>query len=216
MIQKSNPPALIKRYLHIVHTINNKLSGANYAALEHYPGSPLIVQQLLRETDRIIACDLHPEEYQTLRAALGNNKQVAVHHMDGFLGLKAFLPPIERRGLVLIDPPYEDTDEFTRLGHALPGALKKWETGIYAIWYPIKEMAKLTRFYATLKQQIKQPIYIIELMIHPDLPHHLNGCGLAVINPPWQFDQAIEQIMPWLWETLSISGQGWFKTYYLT
>lgn len=215
VIHAANPPELIKRYLHCVHTINNKLSAANYAALEFYPGSPMFVQFLMRGRDRLIACELQPQEYQTLKTVFANNKQVAVHHMDGFWGLKAFLPPQERRGLVLIDPPYEDPDEFNRIAHTLPIALKRWETGIYAIWYPIKEMTQLKRFYNALKSQIKQPIFVIELTIHPDLPHHLNGCGIAVINPPWQFDLAIQAVLPWLWEALAINKQGGFRAYEL-
>jgi 23S rRNA (adenine2030-N6)-methyltransferase len=208
VIQQANPPELIRRYLHCVHQINNQLSNANYASLQYYPGSPLIARCLARSHERIIACELHPEEYQALKKTFANDNQVAVHHLDGFLGLKAFLPPKERRGLVLIDPPYEDTDEFTRLARAMPAALKRWETGIYAIWYPIKELAQVKRFYQALKSGINKPILAIELTIYPNLPQHLNGCGMVIINPPFQFDMLMEATLPWLWKALSINGQG--------
>ena len=211
VIQAENPPALVKRYLDCVHLINNKLSGAKYAALQYYPGSPMIARSLMRANDRIVACELHPEDYQSLRNAFLGDKQVAVHHTDGFLGLKAFLPPPLRRGLVLIDPPYENPDEFTRLVRSLPIALKRWETGIYAIWYPIKDQIQVSKFYRTLKETIHQPIYTIELTIYPDIPNHLNGCGMAIINPPWQFDETMKEILPWVWKALTINGQGQFR-----
>jgi 23S rRNA (adenine2030-N6)-methyltransferase len=214
-IQQENPPSLVRRYLDCVHKINNQLTGSHYASLRYYPGSPMITRYLARPHDRIIACELQLQEYQALRSAFAGDKQVAAHHMDGFLGLKAFLPPQERRGLVLIDPPYEDTDEFTRIAHTLPVALKHWETGIYAIWYPIKEKIHVDRFYHAMKENIHCPIYAIELTIYPDLPHHLNGCGLAIVNPPWQFSESIDDILPWLWKTLTINHQGAYRAFIL-
>jgi 23S rRNA (adenine2030-N6)-methyltransferase len=158
---------------------------------------------------------LQRQEYEALRTTFAGDKQIAVHHMDGFLGLKAFLPPSERRGVVLIDPPYEDPDEFTRIAHSLPIALKRWESGVYAIWYPIKEQILVERFHRVLKENIHQPIFIIELTTYPDLPHHLNGCGLAIINPPFQFDTAVQELLPWLWKSLTINDQGDFRAYLL-
>lgn len=217
IIAHEKPPALVTRYLNCVHQINNQLQGSKqqYASLRYYPGSPMIVRQLIRPHDRIIACELHPEEYQSLKTTFAGDKQVAVHHTDGFNGLKAFLPPQERRGLVLIDPPYENPDEFTRIAHTLPLALKRWQTGVYAIWYPIKEKSAVKRFYDALTQHIKDPIFTIELTIYPDIPNHLNGSGLIVINPPWQFDVSIQEILPWLWKALTINDQGEFKAYTL-
>ena len=215
VIQAEHPPAMVKLYLDCVHQINNRLSGAKFASLQYYPGSPLIARQLLRPHDRIIACELHPEEYQLLKNTFAGDKQVAVHHLDGFLGLKAFLPPNERRGLILIDPPYENPDEYARIVHSLPSALKRFENGIYAIWYPIKEKAAAERFYQTLKKNIPLPILIIELTIYPDLPQHLNGCGLAIINPPWQFEHTVNNFLPWLWKALTINNQGGYHAYLL-
>lgn len=215
IIQAERPPRLVKQYIKCVHEINNKLTNSTYASLRYYPGSPLIARHMLRAHDRLVACELHPDEYQALRATFGGDKQVAVHHTDGFLGLKAFLPPREKRGLILIDPPYEDPDEFTRIAHSLPTALKRFATGVYAIWYPIKERVQVERFYRAMKESIDQPIFVVELTIYPDLPNHLNGCGLAIINPPWQFDHAIDEVLPWLWNALSINNQGAFHAYSL-
>ena len=215
VIAQDRPPLLIKHYLKDIHDINNKLTDAKFSSLRYYPGSPLIAKHIMRPQDRMVVCELHPEEYQSLRRSFGGDKQVAVHHTDGYLGLKAFLPPKERRGLVLIDPPYEDPDEFTRLVRTLPAALKRFETGTYAIWYPIKEKAHVERFYHALEEKISHPIFVIELSIFPDLPSHLNGSGLAVINPPWQFDTSVQEVLPWLWKALTINGQGGFHAYFL-
>lgn len=215
VIQHEDAPALVKRYLNCVHDINNKLTHSKYASLRYYPGSPMIARHLIRPHDRIVACELHPEDYQTLKTTFSGDKQVAVHHLDGFLGLKAFLPPPEKRGLVLIDPPYEDPDEFSRIVQSLPISLKRWENGIYAIWYPIKEKSQVERFYRTIQQTIHRDILAIELTIYPDIPSHLNGCGLIIINPPWQFDATIDELLPWLWNTLTINNQGGYRSFLL-
>ena len=210
IIEQKDPPPFIKHYLDCVHQINNRLTHAKFASLRYYPGSPLIARYLIRPHDRIIACELQTETYQSLRAALGGDVQVGLHHLDGLLGLKALLPPKERRGLVLIDPPYEDPEEFTRIAKVLPLALKRWETGIYAIWYPIKGKKQLEHFYRAIKQNIFRPALAVEFTIYPDLPHHLNGCGLLIINPPWQLDAALTPTLAYLWKSLTINKQGGF------
>lgn len=215
VIHQENPPELIQRYLDCVHKINNQLTGSKFASLRYYPGSPMIARYLARPHDRIIACELQRQEYETLRETFAGDKQVAVHHMDGFLGLKAFLPPHERRGLVMIDPPFEDPDEFGRIAHTLPIALKRWETGIYTVWYPIKEKAHVEKFYRTITQTLSKPVLAIELTIYPDIPSHLNGCGMIVINPPYQFEQTINDVLPWLWQCLTINQQGGYRSFML-
>lgn len=215
LIQNNNPPALVKRYLDCIHNINNRLLGEKYASMRYYPGSPMVARQMIRANDRIVACELHPEDYQLLKEAFALDKQTAIHHTDGYLGLKAFIPPKERRGLVLIDPPYENPDEFTRIAHSLPSALKRWATGIFAIWYPIKDSASVERFYRTLKQTIEQPILIVELTIYPDLANHLNGSGMAIINPPYQIKETLDHILPWVWNSLTINKQGAYRSFAL-
>jgi 23S rRNA (adenine2030-N6)-methyltransferase len=215
VIQAENPPPLIMRYLNCVHHINNKLMGASYAALKYYPGSPLIARHFIRPHDRIIACELHPEDYQLLRRTFAGDKQAAIHHTDGFLGLKAFLPPKERRGLILIDPPYEDPNEFIRIAQSLTPALKRFNTGTFAIWYPLKEKARIEHFYRGLRQNINNEILIVELTTYPDLPNHLNGCGMAIVNPPWQLNESIQEVLPWLWKALTINQQGEYRTFSL-
>ncbi len=215
IIQHDKPPELVRKYLQLVHIINNRLTGSKMSSLRYYPGSPMIARELIRPHDRIIACELHPNEYQSLKNNFLGDSQSAIHHMDGFLGLKAFLPPKERRGIVLIDPPYEDPDEFSHIARQLPMALRRFETGTYAVWYPIKEQSHVDKFYSALKKNISNQVFAMELTIYPDIPQHLNGCGIAVINPPWQFDETMKTTLKWVWNALSINGQGSAHTGYL-
>lgn len=211
IIQQEKIPSLIKLYLNIVHRINNQLTHSTYSSLRYYPGSVMIARQLIRPHDRILACELHPAEYQVLKMNFAGDKQIYAHHQDGFQSLKAFLPPSENRGIILVDPPYESPDEFIRVTHTLSIAIKKWERGIYAIWFPIKEKSQLIRFYQNLRSITKRPMLLTELTIYPDLPQHLNGTGMVIINPPWQFEQTMKPLLSWLWNTLSINKQGYYR-----
>lgn len=215
IIQHDNPPELVRKYLQLIHIINNRLTDSKISSLRFYPGSPMVAREIIRPHDRVVACELHPNEYQSLKNNFLGDNQSAIHHMDGFLGLKAFLPPKERRGLVLIDPPYEDPDEFGHIARQLPMALRRFETGIYAIWYPIKEQSHVDKFYQAVKKSISNQVFAMELTIYPDIPQHLNGCGMAIINPPWKFDETMKKTFQWVWKALSINGQGSVQTGYL-
>lgn len=215
IIQHDRPPELVRKYLQLVHIINNRFTGSKISSLRYYPGSPMIARELIRPHDRIIACELHPTEYQSLKNNFLGDNQTAIHHMDGFLGLKAFLPPKERRGIVLIDPPYEDPDEFSHIARQLPMALRRFETGTYAVWYPIKEQSHVDKFYQAIKKNVSNQVFAMELTIYPDIPQHLNGCGMVIINPPWQFDETMKKTIKWVWEALAVNGQGSAQTGYL-
>ena len=193
IISEKNPPDLVNEYLNIIKKLNTDHES------RFYPGSPAIANYLLRPQDRMILSELHPEEYQSLKKLFRNKKQVAVHHHDGYQNLNAFLPPEERRGLVLIDPPYEIENELFMLPALLAKTLKKWETGTYAIWYPIKNRAPIDVFYRELKNHIQRPFLIKELCIYPDdVATRLNGSGMMIINPPWQFEAEVDTLIPWL------------------
>ena len=168
---------------------------ADYTALIErlglYPGSPAIAAALLRPADRLVACELHPEDAATLRRNLRNAPGVAVHERDGYEALRAFLPPPEKRGLILIDPPFEHPDEFATLAKNLLGAYAKFRTGVYAVWYPIKHRAPVRAFFETLQLGGVRDVIAAELLRRPALdPARLNGCGVLVINPPYGFAQA--------------------------
>jgi 23S rRNA (adenine2030-N6)-methyltransferase len=208
ILQADNPPPLIQQYLQIVNTLNPD----GIEPLRFYPGSSYFVRHFLREQDRIVLTELHEEDYQRLKQFYRRDKQVGVHHQDGYNALKAFLPPKERRGLVLIDPPYEQPDELMQMISVLEQALQRWETGIFALWYPIKEYRSIERFHQAVKQRLNRPMLISELSIFPEnLATHLNGSGMLIINPPWQLDREINTVLPWLWQTLSSNKQGRYE-----
>ena len=200
-----HPPPLVQQYLECVAAVNEPKA----KTLQYYPGSPAIVRQYLRSQDRMVLCELHPADCETLKQTFEGDRQTFVHCQDGYQGLKAFLPPKERRGLVLIDPPYEKPNEFMDVPQYLAQAVKRWDTGIYALWYPIKHIENLPPFYAALSAEITKPMLSIELSIFPEnIEQSLNGNGLIIVNPPWQFEEQIQAVLPWLWQILSPEKQG--------
>jgi 23S rRNA (adenine2030-N6)-methyltransferase len=160
-----------------------------------YPGSPLIAAALARPQDRLTACELNPLEFEALQAACGG--ALHVQKTDGYQALKALLPPRERRGLTLIDPPYERPDEFARLAGELVAAHRRFATGVYALWYPLKDEAPVAGLKRALKSAGLRRLLSVELRLTP-LPTGgmLHGCGLLVLNPPWGFVDQMQVAMP--------------------
>ncbi|MCC2666163.1 MAG: rlmJ [Gammaproteobacteria bacterium] len=212
LFEIKNPPTLVKQYLACIQAVNTRLAHSEMSRLRYYAGSPAIMRYFLREQDRMVLTELHPQDYQLLKNYFSDNKRVNVHLLDGYQGLKAFLPPKERRGLILIDPPYEKSNELEHLVSALSFVLKRFATGVYAVWYPIKNRLMIDQFHRALKNVVQCPTLITELSIYPeDSAQHLNGCGMAIINPPWQLDIQILEYLPWLWNILSVHGQGKYR-----
>lgn len=177
-----------------------------------YPGSPAIVRELLRRQDRGVFVELHPADNAVLSAAFNAVANLKVMHLDGWTALHALIPPKEKRGLVLIDPPYEKTGELERLGAELLAALKKWPTGVYAGWYPIKDVSAVDQVAATLHERSPRPGLRLELYVDdPRDPSRLNGSGLFVLNPPWSLKEEAEILLPALTERLSRSGYGAYR-----
>ena len=178
-----SPPVrdLIAPYLDVV----GALGGDGCPAA--YPGSPGIAQHLLRPTDRLLLCEKHPDDAAALRIAMGTDKRCRIIAEDGYATLNAALPPPERRGLVLIDPPFEDKDEFAALAVAIDRALRKWATGTYVIWYPLKTGSGAAAFLRELQARATGEMLHVALARDPDStkPTALHGCGLAIINPPF-------------------------------
>jgi 23S rRNA (adenine2030-N6)-methyltransferase len=161
-----------------------------------YPGSPAIVASRLRPGDRLVACELHPQDARALRAAFAGNASVAVHERDGYAALRAFLPPPERRALVLIDPPFEAPDEFETLAKNLVMAWEKFRSGVFVVWYPIKHLAPVRGFFEALKLTTIRDVVSASVWRQPPLdPKFLNGCGLLVVNPPFGFETAALPIL---------------------
>lgn len=177
--------------------------------LRFYPGSPLITRKMLRQQDRLMALELHPVDVEALRENFAGDFQVRVTHVDGWQALGTHLPPKEKRGLVLIDPPFEERNEFERMAQNLIKAHKRWPTGLYALWYPIKDVADVDKFVALLQASGIGKILRLELTIRqPSNPPRLHGTGMIVINPPFVLEEEMRVLMPVLAEVLSDEGRG--------
>ncbi|MBO9588684.1 23S rRNA (adenine(2030)-N(6))-methyltransferase RlmJ [Devosia sp.] len=177
--------------------------------LRFYPGSPLITRNMLRQQDRLMALELHPVDVEALRENFVGDFQVRVTHVDGWQALGTHLPPKEKRGLVLIDPPFEERNEFERMAQNLIKAHKRWPTGLYALWYPIKDVADVDKFVALLQASGIPKILRLELTIRqPSNPPRLHGTGIIVINPPFVLEEEMRVLMPLLADVLSDEGRG--------
>jgi 23S rRNA (adenine2030-N6)-methyltransferase len=200
---RTGMPAAVARYLAAVAAYDRKFGPATDRP-RRYPGSPRLIRGALRPGDRFVACELHPQEALLLKREFAGDRAVDVRQADGYKALKAVLPPVERRGLVLIDPPFEVTDEHEHLLRALRQGVRRFATGCYAVWYPIKdEMAvAFVRELAAFK-----PL-VLELRIDGIAPGKLAACGLAVVNPPWRFEEAMREALPWIAEQLG-PGVSW-------
>jgi 23S rRNA (adenine2030-N6)-methyltransferase len=191
---------LLRPYLDVVARFNGD------GKLATYPGSPALVEALLRPQDRLVACELEPAEARALERSLTSKAAKAVA-IDGWVALGAYVPPPERRGIVLIDPPYEDKNEFVRLADHLAAAHRKWPSGIYVAWYPIKDRAGPDLLAARLKRSSVAKTLRAEILVAlPTDPEQLNGSGLIIINPPWTLDGELAAALPVLAKLLARDG----------
>jgi 23S rRNA (adenine2030-N6)-methyltransferase len=176
-----------------------------------YPGSPLLAREMLRPQDRALFVELHPEDRAVLGRLMETMANGKVLGLDGWTALNANVPPPERRGLVLIDPPYEEQGELDRLAAALLRAARKWPTGVYLAWYPIKDPAAVERALSPLSA-LARPALRLELMVdRPDDPERLNGCGLVVVNPPYRLADEAGLLLPALAKRLARGGYGAYR-----
>jgi 23S rRNA (adenine2030-N6)-methyltransferase len=174
-----------------------------------YPGSPALIRAMLRPGDRLACCELHPEEHAALRSLFVRDRQVQVHLRDGFGALLALLPPVERRGLVFIDPPYEASDEHLQVAVGLATANSRFPGGVLAAWYPIKHRARVRTMQATIRDVGIRDVVAAEFMLRAPLDAaRLNGCGLIVVNPPWGFETEVPVLLTALLQRLGNSEPG--------
>lgn len=204
---RADAPALVERYLAAVRGFNAD------GALRTYPGSPALVTANLRESDVLMACELHPEEYAALRRALPRAPNVRIHERDGWEALTALLPPPQRRGLVLIDPPYEAPGELARAAEALGPALRRFAHGMYLWWRPLKSESALDRADAEAQAQGARQTLRADLWIAPPRPEaRLTGSSLLLINPPYGLADALRETLPFLADAMGESQGGWRLT----
>jgi 23S rRNA (adenine2030-N6)-methyltransferase len=206
----ADAPEAVRRYMDAVRALNAPDS------LRFYPGSPQLIRHFLRPTDRMALCELHTTEIEALSQEFRGDKQATVYHQDGYQALKAFLPPKERRGLVLLDPAYELKNERASMLEALLGAYKRWPTGIFAAWRPLQDLASEEWLYRQIKKSGIPAVLTAELRIFDEaLPKRMNGSGMLIINPPWRLEEELAQIGPWLWQRLSPQGEGGYHQEWL-
>jgi 23S rRNA (adenine2030-N6)-methyltransferase len=192
----------MRRYLEIVR-------GAG-----RYPGSPLIAAKLLREQDRLVAIEKHPEDFRTLAAALAPFRRARAVEADGYARLNALLPPPERRGLILIDPPFEAPDEFAQAARAVGGALRRFETGIVVVWFPVKSPAAAEAFCGEVLAFAPRKALRLDVTVDAST-ERLGAAGLLVLNPPYGFAQDMADTLGQVIPRLGREGVGRFETRWL-
>lgn len=204
-IWQQDMPQDLASYLDSIRTLNQ---GED---LRYYPGSPRVARAQLREQDRMVLTELHPSDFPLLEQEFHRDRQVRIYKEDGFKRLKASLPPKERRGLVLIDPPYELAKEYRDVVTAIAQSYKRWATGIYAIWYPVVNRLDIDDMLEGLEGLGIRKILQIELGVSPDTNERgMTASGMIVINPPWKLENQMNEILPLLKKAIAPST-GHFK-----
>jgi 23S rRNA (adenine2030-N6)-methyltransferase len=199
-----NPPAMVARYVSALRSFNAD------GDLHTYPGSPPLIVVNLRENDVLAACELHPEEHAALRRALPRAANIQVHARDGWEALGALLPPAQKRGLVLIDPPYEAPDELAHSARALGLALKRFGHGMYLWWRPMKNERALDAADAEAVAQGAKQTLRVDLWVNTPSPDgKLVGSSLLLINPPFGLEESLRETLPFLAEALTKGRPGW-------
>jgi 23S rRNA (adenine2030-N6)-methyltransferase len=199
---RASPSAELKDFL---QSYLAAVSGLNPGGtLRIYPGSPAIVQTLLRATDRLVACELEPKAARQLQGLFRGDRRSKALAIDGWMALGAYVPPKERRGLVLIDPPFEESDDFSRLSNELAAAHRKWPAGIYLLWYPIKRRDAPDALVRRLRKLALPNLLRSEIIMAPAQGDAgLAGSGLILVNPPFRLDTELRARLPELGRILS-------------
>lgn len=203
--QQSNIPELLNTYISVLRRYNP------FEEIKYYPGSPLIAKQLLREQDKLNLTELHPTDYPLLKQEFSKDKRTKVLREDGFSQLKSKLPPLSRRGIILIDPSYEIKDDYQKIPAALFEAYKRFATGVYLIWYPVVSRTQTQKMIDNIVNLGIKRISQFELGIKPDNNQKgMTASGMIVINPPWKLHEQMHTILPWLKTTLDVGKTGNF------
>lgn len=197
---------LLAPWLNAVRSVNSD------KGLRKYPGSPKLVRMLMRKNDRLSAIELHPEDAKILARQFEGDYQVRVIELDGWLALGAHLPPKEKRGLVLVDPPFEEGSEFARLVNGLRAAHARWPNGIYALWYPLKDRKSVATFLKDLKETGIPKVLNAELYIRGPSPQpRLDGSGMIIVNPPFKLAEELALIFPELMRLMQQDKGGFWR-----
>lgn len=203
--QQADLPDELESYLDSIRTLNEG------DELRYYPGSPRVARAQLRRGDRMVLTELHPSDFPLLEQEFDRDRQVKIFKEDGFARLKGSLPPKERRGLVLIDPPYELAKEYRDVVQAIAQSYKRWATGIYAIWYPVVNRYDIDDMLKGLQGLGIRKILQIEMGVSPDTNERgMTASGMIIVNPPWKLESQMQAILPVLKQAIA-PATGHFK-----
>lgn len=203
MAQKNIDP-IFKNYIDIVKKFNQFEKDLSEGEINIYPGSPQFVKQFLRENDKAIFAELHPQDFILLKRNFAGNQKIKMLNQDGYLLPKSYLPNVVKRGLVLIDPPFEKEngreDDFAQIVKYLKEAYRRFATGIYLIWYPIVDEKLTNNFHEQIKNLKIDKILISEIIIDQKITDGFKGCGMLIINAPWQLEEKLSRALPLMLE----------------
>lgn len=201
--QQVNIPEELSAYIGVVKNLNPG------GKLRYYPGSPLIARFLLREFDKLQLTELHSSDFPLLRNEFLKDDRARTERADGYQQLKSKLPPPSRRGLILIDPPYEMKSDYQDVVKGIQEGYKRFSTGVFALWYPVVLRQQIKRMCNELEATGIRRILQIELAVRPDSDQRgMTASGMIVINPPWKLEQQMKNVLPWLHKTLVPAGTG--------
>lgn len=202
----NNPPPMIEAYLDVIKAFN--ISGI----LESYPGSPVIAQYLSRRQDQLFLYELHNTEIKRLSSVVAKDKRVHLHHRDGFEYCFGIMPPVQRRGVVLIDPSYEIKTDYTRVIDTLILLYKRFSTGIYVIWYPVVQRARINEMEQKIQKSPLKNVQLFELSQLVDSNKRgMTASGLIVVNPPWTLKSEMGKTLPYLAKYIGLVEQGGYR-----
>ncbi|MBL0371279.1 23S rRNA (adenine(2030)-N(6))-methyltransferase RlmJ [Rhizobium sp. KVB221] len=194
----ANVASLLAPYLDAIKALNPD------GGLTYYPGSPKLARGLLRLQDRLSLMELHPADFEELHRNFDGDFQTRATHLDGWLAMNAHLPPKEKRGLILVDPPFELEGEYRRMVDNFAKAYRKFPTGVYCLWYPLKNGAPIREFHNAFAELEIPKILCAELSVKGDRDSTgLSGSGLIIVNPPYTLKGELEILLPFLEEKLA-------------
>jgi 23S rRNA (adenine2030-N6)-methyltransferase len=204
---RDDAPDPVRAYVEVVDAVNGP------QRLRTYPGSPRIALELLRATDPLDLFELHPSEASRLERLVGGRRRTAVRREDGFKGSIGLLPPPSRRGLVIVDPPYEVKADFAAVVKALVDGHRRFATGTWAIWYPVTTRARVDELVRRLKATRIADMHRYELCVAPDSDDFgMTGSGMIVVRPPYTLSAAMDEVLPYLVRVLGGEGAAWSRT----
>lgn len=205
LVGRSDTPVEVGHYLAAVRNFDRRCGNLT-DELRFYPGSPWLAKGWLRPQDRMALCELQPSEFAALSSEMGGIPRVSVHPLNGYVAVRSMLPCGEKRALVLIDPPFEDANEWMAIVEAWEDIRARMPACTVAVWYPLTTRARIDAFLSELRSRQLPPTWVAEIAVAgTDSPLKMRGCGLVVVNPPWRLDEEVRRLATWLASALAVA-----------